>query len=266
VRKPTPDERATARVLAWGAATPGCLRWKVDDQPNNLPAMMHWLTQFLDPETLKQLIVIQGPWLLIGVIFAETGLLVGFFLPGDSLLFLAGAFCSVNLIDAGKPAPLSYATLSVSLVLAAFLGNTLNYGIGHLIGERLIRRGNGRIITRARLDQAREFYEHHGALSLLITRFVPIVRTFVPFIAGVSLMRFTTYSFWNILGAVVWVYTLTAAGYFLGQITYVQKHLELIVLAVIAISLLPMAITSALRLRRHRDARSTALAQEAGAT
>jgi membrane-associated protein len=213
--------------------------------------MSDWIHQLLDPEGLKHLIAAGGLLALFVIVFAETGLLIGFFLPGDSLLFLAGALCSVNLLDPAKPPPLDYVWVAAVLLVASVLGNSLNYLLGKWTGDRIWTRPEGRFITRNRLEQAHGFYQRYGALSLVLTRFVPVARTFVPFIAGVSRMGFIAYTAWNVVGAVLWVVSLTAAGYFLGHKEFIQKHIEVIVLGVIAISVLPMIIGVALRLR-HR--------------
>ena len=190
---------------------------------------------------------------LVGLlVFSEAALLVGFFLPGDSLLFLAGTLCTVDLLDPSKPPPLDYLSLCSAVTIAAVLGNSLNYLLGRLAGQRAWAREDGRFFTRRRLEQAHGFYERHGVLSLVVTRFVPVARTFVPFVAGMSRMGFARFSWWNFTGALCWVLSLTAAGYRLGQIAVVQRHIELIVLAVILVSLLPVAIAAGLRLRRDR--------------
>jgi membrane-associated protein len=214
--------------------------------------MLHWLHQLFDPQGIQQLIASGGLAVLAAIIFAETGLLVGFFLPGDSLLFLAGTMCSVNLLDPARPPPLDAISTSCVLVAAAVAGNSLNYLLGRMVGSRAWSRADGRFVTRARLEQAHQFYERHGVLSLVLTRFVPVARTFVPFVAGISRMSFAGFSLWNLIGALAWVPTLILAGYHLGRVTYVQRHIELIVLAVIAVSLAPVAISAAARLRRAR--------------
>jgi membrane-associated protein len=214
--------------------------------------MLHWLHQLLDPQGIQQIIASGGLAVLVAIIFAETGLLVGFFLPGDSLLFLAGTMCSVNLLDPSLPPPLDALGTSCALVAAAVAGNSLNYLLGRIIGQRAWSRADGRLVTRARLEQAHEFYERHGVLSLVLTRFVPVARTFVPFVAGISRMSFTGFCLWNLIGAVVWVPSLITAGYHLGRVALVQRHIELIVLAVIVVSLLPVAISALARMRRAR--------------
>jgi membrane-associated protein len=212
-----------------------------------IESLMEWLGQLHDPEGLKRLIVSGGVVLLMAIVFSETGLLIGFFLPGDSLLFLAGALCAVNLLDPGSPAPLDFTLTASGLTVAAILGNTLNYWLGRWAGVGVWERPDGRIIKRKYLVEAHRFYEKWGALSLVLTRYVPIARTFVPFIAGVSRMDFATYSLWNVVGALLWVPVLMAVGYWLGMIPFVQRNLETIVIGVIIISLMPMVIAGGVR-------------------
>jgi len=225
--------------------------------------MLHWLHQLLDPQGLQQIIASGGLAVLVAIIFAETGLLVGFFLPGDSLLFLAGTMCSVNLLDPARPPPLEALATGGALVAAAVAGNSLNYLLGRLAGQRAWSRADGRFVTRARLEQAHAFYERHGVLALVLTRFVPVARTFVPFVAGMSRMSFTGFCMWNLIGAVAWVPSLILAGYHLGRVAFVQRHIELIVLAVIVVSLLPVAISAVGRMRRAKAGLTPAAAPPA---
>jgi membrane-associated protein len=215
-----------------------------------LETMMSWLHQLHDPEGLKLLIASYGLWLLVGIVFSETGLLVGFFLPGDSLLFIAGAMCAVNFVDATAAPPLAFVPTVLALSLAAIVGNTLNYWLGRWVGEWVWNRPDGRLIKRRYLTEAHAFYETYGAVSLVLTRFVPIARTFVPFIAGMSRMNFWHYSMWNMIGGIIWVVSITALGMWLGRMPFIQRNLEVIVLAVIFISVLPMIIAGFLRWKR----------------
>jgi membrane-associated protein len=221
-----------------------------------IESLMEWLGQLHDPEGLKRLIVSGGVVLLMGIVFSETGLLIGFFLPGDSLLFLAGALCSVNLLDPNAPAPLDFTITATGLTLAAILGNTANYWLGRWAGIGVWERPDGRLIKRRYLLEAHAFYEKWGALSLVLTRYVPIARTFVPFVAGVSRMGFGAYTLWNVVGAILWVPVLMAVGYWLGQIPFVQRNLEAIVLAVIIISVMPMVVGALVKWWRVRRART----------
>ena len=205
---------------------------------------------FLDPQEL----ISRGGYLLIfGIVFAESGLLIGFFLPGDSLLFLAGSLCALNPFDAAKPAPLDFLPTCIVLTLAAIVGNTLNYWLGRWTGQAVWNRPDGRLFKKRYLEQAHGFYERYGGLSLVITRYIPIARTFTPFIAGVSRMSFATYTLWNAVGAVLWVWSLLIAGHQLGQVPFVKKHIELIILGIIAVSFLPVVIGLVLAWLRGKD-------------
>jgi len=219
-----------------------------------LETIMTALHQLHDPEGLKLLIASYGLWLLVCIVFSETGLLVGFFLPGDSLLFIAGAMCAVNFVDPAAAPPLAFMSTVLMLSLAAIAGNTLNYWLGRWVGEWVWNRPDGRLIKRRYLTEAHAFYEKYGAASLVLTRYVPIARTFVPFIAGMSRMNFWRYTMWNIIGGILWVTSITAVGMWLGRMEFVQRNLELIVFAVIIISILPMVFAGILRWHRGRMA------------
>ena len=209
--------------------------------------MIDWIQQLFNPESLTRLIATGGVPIISAIVFAETGLLVGFFLPGDSLLFLAGSLCALNPFDATKPAPLPLWPVTIALIIAAILGNTANYWLGRWAGTAVWNRPDGRIFKRRYLDDAHDFYRRYGGVSLVLTRFIPIARTFTPFVAGVSRMPFALYTLWNVLGAVVWVTSLLAAGYWLGQMPFVKKHIEVIILGIIAVSILPVVIGVSLR-------------------
>ncbi len=222
-------------------------------------SVMSWLHQLHDPDGLKLLIATYGLWLLVGIVFSETGLLIGFFLPGDSLLFIAGALCAVNFVDAEAAPPLTFLPTVIALSLAAIAGNSLNYWLGRWVGEWVWNRPDGRLIKRRYLTEAHAFYEKYGALSLVITRFIPIARTFVPFIAGMSRMNFLHYTLWNIIGGIIWVVSVTAVGMWLGRIPFIQRNLETIVFGVIIISILPMVVAGIIRWHRARKAKTAAL-------
>ncbi len=188
-------------------------------------------------KTLPDLINTYGIWIygiLFLIIFCETGLVVLPFLPGDSLLFVAGMLA----VD-GK---LSLALLLALLSIAAILGNTVNYVIGNYLGPRVFLWPNSRFFNRDALDRAHRFYEQHGGKTLVITRFMPILRTFTPFVAGVSAMTHTRFQLFNVTGALLWIFSLTLAGYFLGNITFIKNNLTAVLLAIIAVSLLPAVI------------------------
>jgi len=187
-----------------------------------------------------------GPWLylvLFAVVFCETGLVVTPFLPGDSLLFAVGALASL----AGSP--LSLPGLIALLIAAAVLGDAANYAIGHYLGPAVFTSERSRIFNRRHLVRTQEFYARHGRKTIFLARFVPIVRTFAPFVAGIGRMSYAVFAMWNVSGAVTWVVGLTLAGYFFGQIPIVKNHFETVILAIVAISLMPI-LFEYLRARR----------------
>jgi membrane-associated protein len=183
--------------------------------------------------------------ILFGIIFAETGLVVTPFLPGDSLLFAAGALAALGQMQ--------IALLLFVLALAAILGNTTNYFIGRFFGERLLK--NSKIIKPSALQKTEAFYDKYGAKTIVFTRFVPIVRTFAPFVAGMGKMNFGTFMTYNVLGGLFWVGLCTLAGYFFGNIGFVKKNFSVVVLAIILLSVLPM-IVEILKHKREQKAAS----------
>jgi len=185
-----------------------------------------------------------GIWvyaILFLIIYCETGLVVTPFLPGDSLLFVAGALCGMGALRLEWLAPL--------LMLAAFSGDNTNYWIGRLIGMRLLRRTNG-LIRREHIDKTHTFYEKHGGKTILFARFLPIVRTFAPFVAGVGLMRYRLFVLYSALGSLAWIGSLTVAGYLFGNIPFIKNNLTLMILAIVVISFLP-AVREFIRHRRR---------------
>src|SRR5512146_2921821 len=168
-----------------------------------------------------------GIWvyaILFLIIFSETGLVVAPFLPGDSLLFVAGALCGMGALQIEWLAPV--------LMLAAFGGDNTNYWIGRLIGMRLLRRTKG-LIKREHIDKTHAFYEKHGGKTILFARFLPIVRTFAPFIAGIGLMRYRLFMMYSALGSVAWIGSLTVAGYLFGNIPFIKNNLTALILGII---------------------------------
>jgi membrane-associated protein len=178
-----------------------------------------------------------GPWIyaiLFLIIFCETGLVVTPFLPGDSLLFAAGALAAI-----GKGS-FNVHLLVVLLIIAAILGDAVNYSIGKRLGAGIFKPGN-KILRPEYLERTHAFYEKYGPKTIVLARFVPIVRTFAPFVAGMGKMTYAKFATYNIVGAVAWVTSMTYAGYIFGRLPFVEKHFEAIVLAIIFISVLPMA-------------------------
>lgn len=170
---------------------------------------------------------------LFAIVFCETGLVIMPFLPGDTLLFIGGAFCA-----SGAMSPW---LLVVLLIIAAVTGNSLNYWIGSIIGHKVYT-ANYRWLDQAALRKTHAFYEHHGGKTIILSRFIPILRTFAPFIAGVSEMRFASFQFFNITGAVLWVGLLVTAGYFFGNIPMIRDHLNTIVLVGVGAAVGPLIL------------------------
>jgi membrane-associated protein len=196
---------------------------------------------------LSEIISDYGVWthlILFLIVFAETGLVVTPFLPGDSLLFAAGTFAALGSLDLWL--------LIVLLVAAAILGDTVNYWVGAWIGPRAFS-GNMRFLRKDYLDRTHAFYEKHGGKTIILARFVPIIRTFAPFVAGVGAMSYPKFIMYNVVGAILWVGLFVPAGYFFGNIPAVRKNFTLVILAIIALSVLPIAI-EAIKARRSRPA------------
>jgi membrane-associated protein len=198
----------------------------------------------LDPRSLLSGLGAIGVFLIL---FAETGLLVGFFLPGDSLLFTAG------LVSAGGIAGVTLAPLWVLLLvlpLAAIAGNMVGYAIGHRAGPAVFKREESRFFKAEYVEQAHGFFQRHGARTIVLARFVPIVRTFATVMAGASRMDLRVFTLYSVIGGVAWAAGVTALGHWLGQVDVVREHIELFALGVVALSLVPVAV-ELLRARRR---------------
>ena len=185
---------------------------------------------------LETLLQQHGAWvylLLFAIIFCETGLIVTPFLPGDSLLFIAGALAAGGGIDVHL--------LALLLVAAAVLGNTVNYSIGRFIGPKVFHWEESRFFNRRALDRAHAFYEKHGGKTIVITRFVPILRTFAPFVAGIARMTYLNFTAYNLAGALAWVLSLLYAGYWFGNVPFVKQNLTWVILGIVVLSVTPLA-------------------------
>ncbi|MBL8481824.1 MAG: DedA family protein [Rhodocyclaceae bacterium] len=210
---------------------------------------MEFLAQFIDivlhlDRHLAALLAQYGVWLygiLFLIIFCETGLVVTPFLPGDSLLFVAGALAATGGLHIGL--------LIAVLLSAALLGDNTNYWIGRWVGPRVFRWEQSRLFNRRAFDKAHAFYETHGGKTLVIARFLPIARTFAPFVAGVAAMTYARFVFVDTLGGITWICSLTLAGYLFGNLPFIKQNLSLVIVTIIALSLAPLAV-SYLRARR----------------
>ena len=201
---------------------------------------MELLTQFIDivlhlDTHLVAMVQEYGVWvyaILFAIIFAETGFVVTPFLPGDSLLFVAGAVAASGAMNVHL--------LVALLVLAAVAGNTVNYAIGRWLGKRFFTDRGSRWLNPKHLDKAHAFYEHHGGKAVIISRFLPIVRTYIPFVAGLGAMDPGRFTAFNVAGGVLWVASLAYAGYFFGNIPWIKGNLTLIIIGIIVVSLVPV--------------------------
>jgi membrane-associated protein len=193
-------------------------------------ALLDWLNRVRD---VRAIIAWGGYVGLTSIIFAETGLLVGFFLPGDSLIVTAGLLAATTGV-------FNVYLLGLLLTVASIIGNTVGYAIGRATGPRLFTREDSLLFNKKHLYRAREFYERHGGATVIIARFMPIVRTFVPVVAGMAQMDHRRYTLFNIVGGIAWIWSMLFIGYFLGRyIPGVDRHIELVIIIVVALSLMP---------------------------
>jgi membrane-associated protein len=203
---------------------------------------------------LAELISNYGAWtyaILFLIVFCETGLVVTPFLPGDSLLFAAGTFAALGSMDVLQ--------LMGLLIVAGILGDTVNYWAGHFVGPSVFSRETGWLLRKEHLERTHRFYEKHGGKAIVLARFVPIVRTFAPFVAGIGRMSYGHFVFYNVTGAILWVCLFVLAGYFFGNIPFVKERFTLVILAIIGISVLPMVIEflrHRAQARRAKDSRA----------
>ncbi|CAB5557913.1 DedA family protein [Providencia hangzhouensis] len=207
---------------------------------------------------LAELVRDYGTWvygILFLILFCETGLVVTPFLPGDSLLFVAGAIASLDSND------LNVHLMVALMITAAIIGDAVNYAIGRIFGEKLFRNPDSKIFRRVYLDKTHAFYEKHGGKAIILARFVPIVRTFAPFVAGMGKMSYRHFAFYNVTGAFIWVLLFTYAGYFFGELPFVQNNLKLLIVAIIFVSILP-GVVEIIRHRRIAAKEKRAAAQK----
>lgn len=180
------------------------------------------------------------------IVFAETGLVVTPFLPGDSLLFAAGA------LSAPAESQLNVHLLALLLFVCAVLGDSVNYWIGSRVGPAVFRRDDSIFLRKKHLERAHEFFERYGGRAIILARFVPIVRTFVPFVAGIGHMTYRHFMLYNVMGGFVWVYFFTYAGYFFGSHPFIEKNFKLVILAIIILSVMPMVFETVRAWRQNR--------------
>lgn len=202
---------------------------------------IHWVIDFIlhVDAHLKDLVAEYGVWvyaILFLILFCETGLVVTPFLPGDSLLFVAGTLAALPTND------LNVHTMVALMIAAAIIGDAVNYTIGRLFGEKLFSNPNSKIFRRSYLDKTHAFYDKHGGKTIILARFVPIVRTFAPFVAGMGHMSYRHFAIFNVVGALLWVLLFTYAGYLFGNVPVVQENLKLLIVAIIVLSILPGVI------------------------
>jgi membrane-associated protein len=222
------------------------VQWIVDQ--------IKWLVSLAQPENLKALVNLGGPaWvsyaILAAIVFSETGLLVGFFLPGDSMLFAAGFLSSQDVFN--------IFVLNLVLIVAAISGDAVNFFLGLQLEEHVFEKGRLPFVKHSHLMAAKAFYERHGGKAIVLARFAPFVRTFTPFVAGIARMSYARFWVYNAIGGAGWVLSMTLAGYFLGRVPLVANHFELVVLSIVFISVLPVLIAACRGWMSHRGANTT---------
>ncbi|MFG1778711.1 DedA family protein [Micromonospora sp. NPDC049048] len=213
---------------------------------------------WLDPEVLISTFGLIG---ILVIVFAESGLLIGFFLPGDSLLFTAGL-----LTADGKYITYPLWLVCLLITIAAIAGDQVGYAFGRKVGPALFRRPNSRLFKQENVLKAHDFFEKYGARSIVLARFVPIVRTFTPIVAGVSRMNYRTFVIYNVIGGVLWGTGVTVLGYFLGQIPFVKANIEMILIGIVLVSVVPIAVEllrARMAARRGTTPQEQAAAEEA---
>jgi len=227
---------------------------------------MGWLQHIIDiflhlDRTLESVISQYHTWtylFLFAVIFCETGFVVTPFLPGDSLIFAAGAVAALPRHT------LNIWWLFIVLCVAAIAGDTVNYWIGHFIGPKAFRKEDARFLKKKYLDQTHGFYEKYGGITIVLARFVPFVRTFAPFVAGVGSMSYLNFVVYNVVGGVVWVSLFLLAGYFFGTIPFVKHNFSYVIVAVVLISIAPLVVRYLTERKKRKKAEREIVAEEVG--
>jgi membrane-associated protein len=203
--------------------------------------------EWLDPQTLLTSLGDISFWVVLGIIFAECGLLIGFFLPGDSLLFITGLFIASGFIS------INIWLACLMLLIAAVVGNAVGYAIGYKVGPALFKREDSRLFKKEYVEKTHAFFDKYGGRAIILARFVPIVRTFITAIAGVARMDFRRFMIFTAIGGILWAVGVTLAGYFLGTIPFVKENIEAILLLVVLVSVLPI-IWELIKHRREKRA------------
>ena len=201
---------------------------------------------WMDPQTLIDNLGDVAFWVILGIIFAECGILLGFFLPGDSLLFITGLCIASGLIS------LNIWVASILLIIAAIAGNLTGYWIGYKAGPALFKKPDSKLFRKEYVDKTHAFFEKYGARAIILARFVPIVRTFITAVAGIGRMNFREYFIYSTIGAVLWAGLVTVAGYFLGDIDIVKNNIEKVLILIVLISVIPIVIEFIRHKRQHR--------------
>ena len=191
---------------------------------------------WLNPDSMLSSLGSVGFWVALAIIFAECGILLGFFLPGDSLLFVVGLFIAQGSID------MNLWVACLLLIAAAIAGNIVGYWIGRAVGPSLFNKPDSRLFRKEYVDKTHEFFERYGARAIILARFVPIVRTFITAVAGIARMDFRKYLIYSSIGAALWAGLVTFAGYHLGKIEFIKKNIELVLILVVLISVIPIVI------------------------
>lgn len=221
-----------------------------------LPAL---LPGWLAPDSL---IHAMGPWALVGIaliIFAECGILLGFFLPGDTLLFLSGLLIA-SAAGGGEGIHTNLFTFLAIVIAAAFIGNLVGYWIGHVVGPKVFQRKDAKFLKPEYVEKSQKFFERYGPITVMLARFVPIVRTVATVMAGVGRMNFKLYALYSAIGGVVWVGVVTVAGYYLGQFEIVKENVDLIFVAAVVIVVAFSVVPATLHWHQKRSARKKAAA------
>jgi membrane-associated protein len=206
---------------------------------DSVRSIIKWIFDLKNPEQINQLAQSMGSWLyvlLFAVIFAETGLVAVPFLPGDSLLFAVGA------VSATPNSPINLALTAFLLIVAAITGDAVNYWVGYRLGPKVFASEGSWLLNKKHLTEAQNFYDKHGGKTIILARFVPIIRTFAPFVAGVGRMNYGRFLIFNVVGGVSWVLICLLGGWFFGNLPWVQKNFELVLVAIVVISVLPVVI------------------------